>query len=102
MVSRGVKLTGIAHVRQRKFDFAQRFAAAMQPGIQPPFVRTIRRERRRHPESIRLHAAVDLRTIAANHQTRRTQPRRIAFRQRIRSIHTRRQQFFRMIDLHWP
>ena len=51
----------------------------MKPGIQPPGVRRIRRIGGRHHQPVRLHAAVDLRNVAADHQAGGGGPGRLAF-----------------------
>ncbi len=76
----------------QKVDLAERLAAPMKPQIQPPAMRRIRRVGRRHHQSVRLHALVDLRNVSAHHQPRRRGPCRMTLGKLTGALFSVRQQ----------
>lgn len=72
------KLAHIVDAIPQEADLAQRLPAPVKPRIHAPFMWTVRRIRRRNHQSVRLHAPIDLRNIAAHYQAGRPGPWRVA------------------------
>ena len=89
-----LKLAGIENAIPQKIGFAERFGAAVVPEIDAPVVRFIRRESRRHYQTIRLNAAVDLRYVAAHDQAGSACPWRVAARELVGTLVAQTKQFF--------
>ena len=78
MVSGGVNSPAVAQPVPEEIHLAQGFAAAVKPGVQAPAVRRVGRVSRRHDQPVGLHAAIDLRDVAAHHQSGSGGPGRLS------------------------
>ena len=83
----------------QEIDFAQRFSAAVEPCVEAPAMRRVRRIGSGDYQPVGLHGAVDLRHIAAHDQARRARPGRRAVKQRVGALLALTEQVFGMRDI---
>ena len=94
----GVNSPGVVQAVPEKIDLAQRLVAAVEPGVDAPAMRAVRRVGRRHDQAVGLHAAIDLGDVAARHQAGRRSPRGVARCQGVGALLAHFEQFLRMRD----